>query len=101
MKRTHFKGQLPAGEMLNFVKHRVTSSVDATVLMDRVKFTPGRQRGEHLSSVKIDALRVLILLRTAAGNPEGHRAVSPRILEDRHEPQYLTGSDRRLRVVRS
>lgn len=83
---------------MNLVEHRVASGVDAS-LTDRVEFAPRRQRGEHLPSMKIDALRVLILLGTSIRNAEGDRAASPRVLEDRYEPQYLTSSDRRLRVM--
>lgn len=85
--------------MVNLVEYRVTSGIDASVLTDRIKLASGRQRGEYLSSMKVDALRVLILFGISAGNPEGDRAASPRILEDRYEPQYLTGSDRRLRIM--
>jgi len=85
--------------MVDLVEHRVASGVDVAVLADRVKLAPGRQRGEHLSSMEIDALRVLILLGASTG--EGDRAAPPRVLEDRDEPQDLAGSDRRLRVVGS
>jgi len=85
--------------MMDLVEHRVASGIDVAVLANRVKLAPGRQRGEHLSPMEIDALRVLILLGASAG--EGDRAASPRVLEDRDEPQYLAGSDRRLRVVGS
>jgi len=87
--------------MVNLVEHRVASGVDASTLTDRIKFTPSRQRGEHLSSMKIDALRILVLLGASSGNAEGDRAASPCILKDRYEPQYLAGSDRRLRVMGS
>lgn len=83
--------------MLNLVKYRVTSGIDASVLTDRVKLASGRHR--KFSSMKIDALGVLVLFGIFAGNPEGDRAASPRILKDRYEPQYLAGFDRCLRVM--
>lgn len=86
---------------MNLVEHRVAAGVDAAVLADRVELAPGRQRREDLSSVKIDALRVLVFLGTTAGNAEGDRAAPPGVLEDRHEPQDLAGADRRLRVMGS
>lgn len=85
--------------MMNLVEHRVVSGVDAPALADRIKLAPGRQRGEHLSPVQVDALRVLVLLGAPAGNAKRDGAATPRVLEDRYEPQYLAGSDRRLRVM--
>lgn len=85
--------------MVNLVEYRVTSDIDASVLTDRVKFASSRQRGKYFSSMKVDALRVLVLFRISAGNSEGDRAASPCILKDRYEPQYLAGFDRRLRVM--
>lgn len=96
---THSERQLSLGEVVNLVEHRVTSSFDVSTLADRVELAPGRQWGEHLSSVKVDALRVLVFLETSAGNAEGDRATPSCILKDRYEPQYLAGSDRRLRVM--
>lgn len=87
--------------MMNLVEHRVTSGIDASVLTDRVKLASGRQRGEYLSPMKVDALRVLILLGIPAGNSEGDRVASSRILEHGYEPQYLAGPDRRFRVMRT
>lgn len=96
---THSERQLPLGEMMDLVEHRVATGVDAPVLIDRVELASGSERGEHLASVKIDTLGVLILLGTAAGDPERDRATSSGVLENRHEPQYLAGSNRRLRVM--
>lgn len=85
--------------MVNPVKRRVAPGVSTPVLADRVELSSSRQRGEHLSSVKIDALRVLILLGASAGNTEKDRAAPSGVLEDRDETQYLAGSDRCLRVM--
>jgi len=87
--------------MVNLVEHRIASGVDASALTDRIELAPGRQRGEHLSSMKINALRILVLLGASTGNAEGDRAAPPCILKDRYEPQYLASSDRRLRVMGS
>lgn len=68
---THSERQLPLGEMVDLVQHRVAAGVDVTVLTDRVKLASRRERGEYLPSVKIDTLRVLILLGAPAGDTEG------------------------------
>lgn len=101
VKATHSKWQLSSREMVNFIEHRVAAGVDAFVLTYRVEFAPGRQRSEHLASMKIYALRVLILLGTSAGDPEGDRAAPSCILKNRHESQYFAGSDRCLRIMSS
>lgn len=86
---------------MNLVKHRIAAGVNTAVLTDRVELASGRQRGEHLPSMKIDALRVLILLWTTTGDAEGDRAASSGVLENRHKSQDLACADRRLRVMGS
>jgi hypothetical protein len=101
--------QVPPGELVDPVEHRVAASVETTALTGRVELAPGRERREQLVSVRVQALGVLIPLRGTGAlalrhHPGGHATGDrrpPSVLEDGGQSEDLAGAHRRLRVMGS